>query len=62
MNQEVKIYKQLNHPNLVKLLDFSADGVLKEKKGNDTKLIDIAYIVLELVEGVEIWYYLHYYN
>ena len=52
LQKEVEALLKLKHPNIVECIDFKADG-LKVKA--DGRQIPIAYIVMELLEGGELF-------
>ena len=45
---------QLHHPNIVNLVEYGQDGVVKKSNGNQEAVI---YIVLELATGGELFDY-----
>lgn len=49
---EVHIMKELNHPNIVRLFDFSDDAEYKRPNGSKLKVF---YLALELVSGGELF-------
>ncbi len=51
---EVKTMSQLNHPNIVNLVEYSKDGIVLKRSGKQEKVI---YIVLELATGGELFDY-----
>jgi BR serine/threonine kinase/MAP/microtubule affinity-regulating kinase len=51
---EVKTMSQLNHPNIVNLIEYSKDGIVLKRSGKQEKVI---YIVLELATGGELFDY-----
>jgi serine/threonine protein kinase len=48
MINEVTLLKRLNHPNIIRLVEFNCNGEIVVK--NSGKTIQIYFIVLELVE------------
>lgn len=54
LKQEVEVYKNLQHPYMVNLIEYKADAV--KTKGDGTK-VPVAYIVMELVNGGELFDY-----
>lgn len=51
---EVQTMSQLNHPNIVNLIEYGQDGVIKRSNGTTESVI---YIVLELAPGGELFDY-----
>ena len=51
LKTEVEIFKKLNHPYMVKLIEFKEHAVWVRSEGN----IAVAYIALELIEGGELF-------
>lgn len=49
---EVEVMKELSHPNLVRLVDFSDDAEYKRPNGSKLKVF---YLALELVSGGELF-------
>jgi serine/threonine protein kinase len=49
---EVQTMSQLNHPNIVNLIEYNKDGVVEKKDGAKESVI---YIVLELATGGELF-------
>lgn len=49
---EVKAMKQLDHPNILKLIDYSDKSVAIKPDGN---AVDVNYMVIELAEGGELF-------
>ena len=52
LKKEVDTIKHLNHPNLVNLIAFKDSAIWKKSDGKE---IPIAYIVLELISGGELF-------
>jgi len=52
LKKEVEIYQTLNHPYMVRLLEFKEDSVWKKSDG---KQIRVAYMVLEYISGGELF-------
>lgn len=55
INNEVKIMSELDHPNLVKLYEYSDKGVIEKNNG---KNVPVLYLVLELITGGELFDYI----
>ena len=53
---EVTLLQQLNHPNIIKLIEYNCDGEIVVKP--DGKVIQIYFIVLELVEQGDLFSYI----
>jgi len=51
---EVATMKTLSHPNIVNLIEYSEDGIVKKSNGREEHVI---YIVLELATGGELFDY-----
>jgi serine/threonine protein kinase len=51
---EVNILKALNHPYMVRLIDFKEDAILVKANGTPKR---VAYMVLELIKGGELFDY-----
>lgn len=51
---EVKVMEALNHPNIVRLHDFSDKGVIEKSNG---KTIPVLYLALDLITGGELFDY-----
>jgi len=51
---EVQTMSQLNHPNIVNLIEYSKDGVIEKSNGTKESVI---YIILELAQGGELFDY-----
>jgi len=51
LRAEVETLKNLSHPNIVNMKDYNENGVWEKSSGNK----DIAYIVLELISGGELF-------
>lgn len=51
---EVKVMSDLNHPNIVKLHEYSDKGVIERPDG---KKVPVLYLVLELITGGELFDY-----
>lgn len=51
---EVQTMSQLSHPNIVNLIEYGQDGVVKKSNGSQESVI---YIVLELAQGGELFDY-----
>jgi len=51
---EAKIMLQLNHPNIVKLYEFSEKGVISKSSGKE---VPVLYLIFELISGGEIFDY-----
>ena len=51
---EAKIMSQLNHPNIVKLFEYSDKGVLEKPSG---KKIPVLYLIFDLITGGELFDY-----
>lgn len=49
---EVKVMKELSHPNLLSMLDYSGTSKAIKPDGNE---IDVNYMALELAEGGELF-------
>lgn len=54
LKHEVDVYKNLQHPYMVKLIDFKADATWKKSDGRE---VPIAYMALELIQGGELFDY-----
>ena len=54
LNKEVEVYKNLQHPYMVNLLEFKADAVWKKGDGTQKPVADMA---LELISGGELFDY-----
>ena len=56
MVNEVTLLRKLNHPNIIKLVEYNCDGeIIKKDNG---KTIQIYFIVLELVEQGDLFSYI----
>ena len=53
--KEVNAMSQLQHPNIVRSYNFSASSVLQKYNG---KQINVAYIALEKIDGLELFDYI----
>ncbi len=51
---EAKIMSQLDHPNMVRLYEFSSKGLLEKANGKKTPVL---YLILDLVTGGELFDY-----
>lgn len=51
---EAKIMSQLNHPNMVRLYEYSDKGLLEKASG---KKVPVLYLILDLVTGGELFDY-----
>lgn len=49
VKQEIQVHANLNHQNIVKMIDFGTDGQIVKKSGK--KYTKIVYINLEYVSG-----------
>lgn len=54
LKAEVESMAQLNHPNIVNLIEYNQDGILEKSNGTKQSVI---YIVLELAQGGELFDY-----
>jgi hypothetical protein len=52
---EAAAYMNLEHPNLVRMFDFRDEAVEVKSDGSE---VPIAYMVLELVEGGDLHYWI----
>jgi len=49
VESEVEILKKLDHPNIVKIIEYGKDGTITKPKGK--VLNDLVYIILEYITG-----------
>ena len=54
LKNEVDIMSQLQHPNIVNLIEYEDNGTVKKSDGTTR---DVIYIALELAEGGELFDY-----
>ena len=55
LQKEVDVYKNLNHPYMVKLIGFNAHAT---KVRGDGSKVPVAYMALELINGGELFYFI----
>ncbi len=54
LKHEIDVYKNLDHPYMVRLLDYKENAILVKSDG---KQVQVAYIVMELIPGGELFDY-----
>ena len=54
LEAEIKVLKDLSHDNMVNMKEYNMSAVWEKKSGNK----NVCYIVLELVKGGELFYFI----
>ena len=56
LSNEVKLLQSLDHPHIIKLVEYNCDGELFIRKSG--KAVEVFFIVLELVEQGDLFSYI----